>query len=80
MTKEKLITKQQLRIHELEEAVKEMAGDLETVQLHLICVGGGLNDNMLGYTPEQMKRDLFPMLHAAESGIGKAKSVGITND
>ena len=54
MNKNKLIAQQALKIAELEEYMKHY--EEMTMEIHKIifCIGGPLNDNILGYTHKQM--------------------------
>ena len=53
MTDEKTISHQAKRILELEAIVADALEALDLIRLTLICVGGPLNDNKLGYSTRQ---------------------------
>jgi len=55
MTQEELITKQQLRIEELEDELNGYKADFGTIYTMLYAVGAPLNDNVLGFNKEQLK-------------------------
>jgi hypothetical protein len=55
MTKEELITKQQLEIEELKSKVQLDSQAIDSVHSVLFCVGGPLNDNKHSYSREQLK-------------------------
>lgn len=48
------IARQARTIEILEDRVAELEKAVKDAQLHIICIGGPLNDNKLGYTKEQM--------------------------
>jgi hypothetical protein len=50
-----LIAKQQLEIENLKERVSEMNSVLCDIRLSLVCIGGPLNDNILGYNAAQRR-------------------------
>lgn len=52
---DKLIADQARKIAELEEKVNEFNAICGNIHSILFCVGGPLNDNKLGFTPEQQK-------------------------
>lgn len=54
MSKEELITKQQIRIEELEEENQNFRKARGMALGHIYCIGGPLNDNKLGYSKPQM--------------------------
>lgn len=54
MTDTELIAQQARRIAELKQQVDHHAEDKKQALLILICVGGPLNDNKLGYTRAQL--------------------------
>lgn len=49
-----LIAQQALKIAELEEKVKEYDAANKQINSIIFCIGGPLNDNILGYTHKQM--------------------------
>lgn len=67
MTKAQLITKQQLEIEKLKALVTEHVEGFNYIHMSLVGIGGGLNDNILGYTKDQIKKDLIPINHICES-------------
>lgn len=66
MTLEQLVAKQQLEIERLQLAVAQHKQDKSDIANILVCIGGGLNDNLLGYTHEQ-KLQLNRILMLAEN-------------
>jgi hypothetical protein len=50
-----LIAQQAREIAELKEQVTAYKDAADRIHLMLICIGGPLNDNKLGYTREQLK-------------------------
>lgn len=54
MTKEQLITEQQLKIHQLEEENRNLLKCIRKLRMRMVCVGGPLNDNVLGYSEKQL--------------------------
>jgi hypothetical protein len=48
-----LISKQQLQIEDLLNEVSDFKDSISKVRLLLVCIGGPLNDNKLGYSKEQ---------------------------
>lgn len=54
MDKDKLIAKQQLEIEELKEENNYNKDSLERIHSILYATGGPLNDNILGYSKEQL--------------------------
>jgi len=63
MTKDELITKQQLEIEGLNEEVRNHSLACDEVFNIIYCIGGPLNDNKLGYTKVQML-DFFKIKNA----------------
>jgi len=65
MTKNELITKQQLEIESLKSENEFLRKSHDNIFNIIYCIGGPLNDNKLGYTKEQMmdfvkiKNELF---------------------
>lgn len=53
--KDALIAKQQLEIEGLKETAKEMEEDFRFIWSSLYCCGAPLNDNLLGFSREQME-------------------------
>lgn len=54
MTQDELVARQALRIAELEEKAADYGSRLRDIHLTCVCIGGPLNDNVLGYTPKQL--------------------------
>ncbi len=54
MTSVEVIARQAKRIEELSDKVKDLQQRMKTIRLHIICIGGPLNDNKLKYTPAQL--------------------------
>ena len=56
MSKElELIAKQQLQIEDLKLMLGHARTNMREIHSSIICVGGPLNDNCLGYTRPQLK-------------------------
>lgn len=53
MTEAELIARQALQIEELRDEVKMLREGISVARGHMICIGGPLNDNVLGFTKEQ---------------------------
>lgn len=66
MTKDELIAKQQLEIEELKNRLEWANDDKGRIRNILTCIGGPLNDNLLGYSAEQRK-PLHEILNLAEA-------------
>lgn len=66
MTKDELISKQQLEIEALKKRLKLATQDKDEIISILVCVGGLLNDNFLQYSIEQRK-PLHRILELAEN-------------
>ena len=69
MNKTEVIAKQAMQIMELRRKVKDFKGRAKRAMLFMVCVGGPLNDNLLGYNSEQKK--LFVKICDALDGIDK---------
>ena len=54
MTKDEFIARQAMKIGELEIQIKNMDEGMTLAMREMICIGGPLNDNKLGYTKEQL--------------------------
>lgn len=67
MNKDKLIVKQQLEIENLKEIIKQHIEGFTEINNRLVCIGGGLNDNILNYTTSQRQQDLIPISLICES-------------
>jgi len=55
MTEAELIARQAKQIAELEEHVSDLTLRTNRAILHIVCIGGPLNDNKLQFTNEQLK-------------------------
>lgn len=53
--KDALIAEQQIEIRQLKKFKEQAKADMRKINLTLVCIGGPLNDNVLGYTKEQRK-------------------------
>lgn len=71
MTKDELIAKQQLEIENLKQLVANHIDGFNDIHTRLVCVGGGLNDNILGYTEQQIRKDLRPIAKICESFLSE---------
>jgi len=49
-----LIARQALEIAELKEQVANYQAALKDIKMILVCIGGPLNDNVLGYSRKQL--------------------------
>lgn len=54
MTKDELVTKQQLQIEDLEKELEYTNGILEQAARMFICIGAPLNDNILEFNNQQL--------------------------
>lgn len=54
MTQDELIAKQALQLAEQAEKIADYEDRLRHIQMALFCIGGPLNDNVLGYSKEQL--------------------------
>lgn len=54
MTKDELISKQQLEIEYLKECLHNYRQSLENIRGLIVCIGGPLNDNFYKYTKDQL--------------------------
>ncbi len=54
MTDAELIARQAKQIEELRDERDDLKERVQRARLPIICIGGPLNDNKLGYTREQM--------------------------
>lgn len=54
MTKEELITKQQLEIEDLKVKLSELQEAIKAASAHFTCIGGPLNDNFLEFDKRQI--------------------------
>lgn len=60
MTEEQLIARQSKQIEELRDVVVDLKERITTARRLIFCIGGPLNDNLLGYSKEQ--RTTFRMI------------------
>lgn len=49
-----LVARQAKQLEELKDENKELKERARKARLHIICIGGPLNDNKLGYSKQQM--------------------------
>jgi hypothetical protein len=63
-----VVARQAIKIDQLEQDNAAMRSALEAAKLHIICIGGPLNDNLRGYNREQMS-EWLRVLNAIESGL-----------
>jgi hypothetical protein len=63
-----LVADQQLEIKELKLKLKQFESDKQCIVNMLVSIGGGLNDNVLEYTPAQRK-ELYKIYNLAENGL-----------
>lgn len=49
-----VIARQARRIDHLEQENAELKQRIERAVLHIVCIGGPLNDNKLGYSKDQL--------------------------
>jgi len=54
MNEIQLIARQAMQIEELREELTELKSRIDSAVSHIICIGGPLNDNILGYSPRQL--------------------------
>lgn len=55
MTKDQLITKQQLELEQLKSYKREVKGTLKHIHLSFYSIGAPLNDNKLKFNNDQLK-------------------------
>lgn len=55
MTKDELISNQQLEIENLRENCRIMYKAIDDINRFLFCIGGPLNDNVLNFTNKQIE-------------------------
>lgn len=65
MTVDEVIARQAQKIIELEDAITDLQDRIGKARLPMICIGGPLNDNKLGFSKEQ--RAVF---HRIDSELG----------
>lgn len=63
---EAVIAKQQREIESLKDELAGCVASLQEIVLTCVCIGGPLNDNIKGYTRDQMV-DFFRIVSLAES-------------
>lgn len=68
MTEIDVIARQAVKIETIEADNERMRQALQDAKLHIVCVGGPLNDNKLGYSKEQMWT-FQRILDAVEDGL-----------
>lgn len=66
ITEAKLIAEQALKIYNLEAEVTRMEDDRRSIRMIIYGIGGPLNDNVRGYTRDQMVPFAQIAEHAAE--------------
>ena len=54
MTEQELIARQAKQIEELRDEVADLKERVRKARMHIYCIGGPLNDNVLGYSRAQM--------------------------
>jgi hypothetical protein len=54
VTDAELIARQAKRIEEQDDEITRLKESAARALLYIICIGGPLNDNVLGYTPAQL--------------------------
>lgn len=54
MTEAELIARQARQIEEMRDELVDLKERIRNARLHIYCIGGPLNDNVLGYTRAQM--------------------------
>lgn len=54
MTEQELITRQAKQLEELRDEVADLKERVRKARMHIYCIGGPLNDNVLGYSRAQM--------------------------
>jgi len=67
MTKDQLITKQQLEIEVLKKRLGWARSDKSDIVKALVCIGGPLNDNVLGFSIKQRNYLHAQILEPAEA-------------
>ena len=55
MTKTELIVKQALKLERLKAELADYKAAEKEISALMVCIGGPLNDNKLGYSPDQLK-------------------------
>jgi len=55
MTDNEIIARQVRQIVELNDELVKLKDGIRKAIMHMVCVGGPLNDNKLKFTPEQQK-------------------------
>jgi len=66
--KDSLIVEQQLEIRNLKQRLDLALKDKAQIASILTCIGGALNDNIFGYTPQQ-KAELHKIKNLAEAEV-----------
>lgn len=55
MSDTEFIAKQAIKIDELESSLFDLQDRIKKAKLHMVCIGGPLNDNKLQFNKEQRK-------------------------
>jgi len=63
-----IIAEQAKALFKAERRVEELEDSMRQIRLKLICIGGPLNDNVLGYSNEQLRifRAISNIIHEVE--------------
>lgn len=54
MNEQEVIARQAVKLERLEAENAQLKDSIARARLHIICIGGPLNDNKLGYSKEQL--------------------------
>ena len=65
MTYKELVAVQAKRIEELEIDKRRLISGIKDAKKYIVCIGGPLNDNLLGYSAPQLKT-FWSILHALD--------------
>lgn len=49
-----VVVRQAVELYALRDEVKELRSAISQARLHIICIGGPLNDNVKKYSPDQL--------------------------
>ncbi len=76
MTNDELIARQAKKIEELQDTIEDYEETIRNVMNAMVCIGGPLNDNKLGYTKEQLRifHGMYAMLDLLEISPEKVYS------
>ena len=55
MTQTELVAQQALELAMLKDQLRDCQKDMLEISMTLCCIGGALNDNMLGYSADQLR-------------------------